>query len=61
MKKYAKSLKEYDKIEFDTSNILTEMARLKGARRRPTSVALDAKTIQDLKSMAQKNPFRIKS
>ena len=61
MKRYAKSLKEYDKIEFDTSDILTEMSRLKGARRKPTSVALDEKTIQDLKNMAHKKsiPYQI--
>ena len=61
MKRYAKSLKEYDKIEFDTSDILTEMSRLKGARRKPTSVALDEKTIRELKDMAHKKsiPYQI--
>jgi hypothetical protein len=61
MKKYAKSLKEYEKIDFDTSDILSEMSRLKGARRKPTSVALDAKTIKDLKNMAETRsiPYQI--
>lgn len=54
-------MKEYDKIEFDTSDILAEMARLKGARRRPTSVALDEKMIRELKDMAHKKsiPYQI--
>lgn len=61
MKRYAKSLKEYDKIEFDTADILEEMSRLKGARRKPTSVALDEKMIRDLKAMAIKKsiPYQI--
>ena len=61
MTKYAKSLKEYDKIDFDTKDILTEMSRLKGARRKPTSIALDAKVIQELKAMALKKsiPYQI--
>jgi hypothetical protein len=41
MKKYAKRLKEYDKIEFDPKEIIEGMSRLKGARRKPTSVALE--------------------
>lgn len=61
MKKYAKSLKGYEKIEFDTKDILSEMARLKGARRKPTSVALDADPIEDLKKMATKKslPYQV--
>jgi hypothetical protein len=61
MTKYAKSLKEYDKIDFDTKDILAEMSRLKGARLKPTSIALDAKVIQELKAMALKKsiPYQI--
>ncbi len=32
MKKYAKRLKEYDKIEFDSKAIISGMKRLQGAR-----------------------------
>lgn len=61
MKRYAKSLKEYENIDFDTKDILEEMARLKGARRKPTSVALDADLIQELKKMAAKKslPYQV--
>ena len=52
MKKYAKSLKEYDKIEFDSKEIIAGMSRLKGARRKPTSVALEEKLIKELKALS---------
>ena len=61
MKKYAKRLKEYDKIEFDSQKIIEGMSRLKGARRKPTSVALEEELIEELKSLAQKRgvPYQV--
>ena len=53
MKKYAKRSKAYDRIDFDTQSILEGMSRLKGSRRKPTSVALEEDLIKELKSLAQ--------
>ena len=52
MKKFAKRSKAYDKIEFDSQAIITGMSRLKGTRRKPTSVALEEELIKELKSLA---------
>lgn len=61
MKRYAKRLKEYDKIDFDPKEIISGMARLKGARRKPTSIALEEDLIHELKSLAQKQgvPYQV--
>jgi hypothetical protein len=61
MKKYAKRLKEYDKIEFDPKEIIAGMMRLKGHRRKPTSVALETDLIRELKSIAEKKgiPYQV--
>lgn len=61
MKKYAKRLKEYDKIDFDPQKIIEGMSRLKGARRKPTSVALEEELIEELKSIALKRgvPYQV--
>jgi predicted DNA binding CopG/RHH family protein len=61
MKKYAKQSKTYDRIEFDTKAIVASMSRLKGSRRKPTSVALEEDLIQELKSLAHKRgvPYQI--
>ena len=61
MKKYAKRLKAYDKIDFDPQKIIEGMSRLKGARRKPTSVALEEELIEDLKSLAMKRgvPYQV--
>ena len=61
MKKYAKRSKTYDRIEFDTKAIVAGMSRLKGSRRKPTSVALEEELIQELKSLAHKRgvPYQI--
>ena len=53
MKKYAKRLKQYDKIEFNLKEVVEGMSRLKGARRKPTSIALEDEVIKELKSLAQ--------
>ena len=52
MKRYAKRLKEYDKIDFDPKEIIAGMNRLKGARRKPTSFALEEEVIKELKKLA---------
>ena len=61
MKKYAKRLKEYDKIDFDPKEIIAGMSRLKGARRKPTSIALEDEMIQELKSLANRQgvPYQV--
>ena len=61
MKKYAKRLKEYDKIDFDPKEIIAGMSRLKGARRKPTSVALEEEIIHELKTIADKRgvPYQV--
>ena len=61
MKKFAKRLKEYDKIEFDTKAIIEGMKRLKGARRKPTSIALEEDLLKELKSIADKKgvPYQV--
>lgn len=52
MKKSIKRLKMYDKIEFDTDAIIAGMQRLKGARRKPTSIALEEEILAELKEVA---------
>lgn len=61
MKKYAKQLKEYEKIEFDTAAIIAGMRRLKGARRKPTSIALEEDLLSELKEFADKKgvPYQV--
>jgi predicted DNA binding CopG/RHH family protein len=61
-KSYAKSLKEYDQpFEFEAEKILAAMKRYKDSRKKPTSVALDEKTILELKSLAEKQgiPYQV--
>ena len=53
MKRYAKRLKEYDKIDFDPKEIIAGMSRLKGTRRKPTSIALEDELIRELKRIAE--------
>jgi predicted DNA binding CopG/RHH family protein len=61
MKKYVKSLKEYDRIDFDPKEIIAGMSRLKGARRKPTSIALEEEMIKELKTIAQQRgvPYQV--
>lgn len=61
-KSYAKSLKEYDAdFKLDAEKILAAMKRYKDSRKKPTSVALDETTIQELKRMADKQgiPYQV--
>ena len=53
-KSYAKSLKEYDKtFDLDAKKILAAMKRFKSSPEKPTSVALDETTINELKAIAE--------
>lgn len=61
-KSYVKSLKEYDTpFELDSKKIVAAMKRFKDAKKKPTSVALDEKTINELKSIAEKQgiPYQV--
>ena len=51
----------YDRIEFDPKAIIAGMNRLKGSRRKPTSVALEEELIEELKSLADKGgvPYQV--
>ncbi len=60
-KSYAKSMKEYEKPSyFDEKQFLKAMKRVSGGRK-PTSVALEDKTIKELKKIARnKNiPYQV--
>lgn len=63
MKKYyAKSLKEYEEpFKLEAEKILAAMKRFKDTRKKPTSVALDENTIQELKRVAGKQgiPYQV--
>lgn len=61
MKKSVKRLKSYDSIEFDTKEIIAGMSRLKGARRKPTSIALEEDLLAELKKVAGKKgvPYQV--
>ena len=61
-KSYVKSHKDYDSDnELDSKKILAAMKRYKDTRKKPTSVALDEVTIQELKSVAEKQgiPYQV--
>lgn len=61
MKKSVKRLKNYDSIEFDSKEIIAGMSRLKGARRKPTSIALEEDLLAELKKVAGKKgvPYQV--
>lgn len=61
-KSYVKSLKEYEApFDLDSKKILAAMKRYKDSRKKPTSVALDETTIQQLKVVAEKQgiPYQV--
>ena len=61
-KSYVKSLKGYEEpFELEADKILAAMKRFKNARKRPTSVALDNATIEELKRVAEKQgiPYQV--
>ncbi|HLD74215.1 MAG TPA: hypothetical protein VJB34_04870 [Bdellovibrionota bacterium] len=61
MTKYAKSLKEYNNVEYDEKKIIESAKRLKQGRKLPTSVALEEHTVEELKKIAQRKgvPYQI--
>ncbi len=61
MKRYAKRLKTYDRIEFNPEEIIAGMSRLKGTRRKATSIALEEELLDDLKSLAHQRgiPYQV--
>ncbi len=61
-KSYAKRLPEYEEeSELDAKKILAAMKRYKSFPKKPTSVALDEKTIQELKKVAENQgiPYQV--
>lgn len=52
MKKSVKRSKAYSRIEFDSKEIIAGLSRLKGARRKPTSIALEEEILEELKAVA---------
>jgi len=59
---YAKRLKEYESsFEFDPGLIIAGMSRLKGSRRKPTSIALEEELLEELRAVAQKKgiPYQV--
>jgi hypothetical protein len=63
MKKlYGKSKKEYEEISLlDSDRIIEAMKRYKGLPKKPTSVALDQKTILEIKTIADRKgiPYQV--
>ena len=61
MKRYAKTSKDYKRIDFDAETIIAGMRRLKGQRRKPTSIALEEDLLKELKSLAGKRgvPYQV--
>jgi predicted DNA binding CopG/RHH family protein len=61
MKKSVKRLKSYDRIDFDAQEIIAGMSRLKGASRKPTSIALEQDLLNELKTVAEKRgiPYQV--
>ncbi len=60
-KTYGKSLKEYEEPSyFDEEKLLKAMKKA-NSRRKPTSVALEEKTIRELKKLADKKnvPYQV--
>lgn len=61
-KPYAKSLKKYEaQALLDPEKILAAMKRYKSSPKKPTSVALDEKTIEELKLVAEEQgiPYQV--
>ncbi len=57
-----KSLKEYKRpVVLDAERILSAMKRYKDTKRKPTSVALEERTIQELKALAKQQgiPYQV--
>ena len=57
-KRYAKSLPEYDEVEFDEEAVLNSR---KVGRNMPTSVSLPPEVVEELKAIAEKKgiPYQV--
>jgi hypothetical protein len=61
-KSYVKSMKGYEKnVKLDAEKILAAMKRFKESPKKPTSIALDETTTQELKAIAsiQGIPYQV--
>jgi predicted DNA binding CopG/RHH family protein len=61
-KSYVKSRKVYEEVNtLDAKKIVEAMKRYKESPKKPTNVALDEKTIQELKALAEVNgiPYQV--
>jgi len=52
MRRYVRNESEYREVRFEPAKIKAAMERARGARKRPTSVALDPELIEELKAAA---------
>lgn len=57
-KRYAKSLPEYDEVEFDEEAVLNSR---RVGRKMPTSVSLPPEVVEELKALAEKKgiPYQV--
>ncbi len=53
MARYVRNERGYEKSEFEARKIRKAVAQARGARKKPTSVALDPKFVDELKREAQ--------
>ncbi len=53
MSRYVRSESKYRRVVFEAARIRTAMKRARGARKKPTSVALDPELIEQLKAEAK--------
>ena len=60
-KKFAKQSKQYDHTKFSQKDIIAGMSRLKGQRRKPTSIVLEDDLLDELKAFANKRgvPYHV--
>jgi predicted DNA binding CopG/RHH family protein len=61
MKKEAKRPKGGVKVDFESRAIIAGMSRLRGARRKPTSVALEEELLRELRAVADRKgvPYQV--
>jgi len=61
MARYVRSESGYEKTEFDARKVRKAIEKARGARKKPTSVALDPKFVEELKHEAQSRgvPYQV--
>jgi predicted DNA binding CopG/RHH family protein len=52
MSRYVKNESEYSKVSFDPTRIRAAMKKVSESRKKPTSVALDPRLVEELKAEA---------